>query len=571
MAEKDKNANISKTGQQQSDEPEGELAPTVSSKEPGGGPSAYWPSTPVNIVESVPLAVDISNPTAPVPVTIQAPVPVNVTMRRPEPPNVDDDPSLILNVVIRNRADAISFNRYQEFINRVLCNNSSTDDEISNFRQSMQAAPPIGMLSNVYAYELLKSATDAFLIMECGIVPRTVTNPPSTSIVIEGRRDPVTGAPRGEGRVDAAGLPLPADIPGVTGVSLGRSLTTAEIKGILSGYLGSRGLPYLDLIANTLFQQSQEVSSPYCYGILPGNLEPNFLELIWSYWHEEGMLVQSMNAIALRFQNKRVGSGRDPLAHLELDPLRPLNNILWGYIQDEINRLTIARRAYEYEHEYGLSLYGRAVPRMRPADRRSMFIEAFHNLLHLASGFFKEQSDTQVIPDGFPLLNAIKEVHLILAEGAHNQFGDLPWTARVEMLIQKWLLSRQEIREFLGGRIMVPYSEPWMGIVDSMKTLQGWTDVSVRYFRDLGVFGEQLLLAIRYGNWSDINDELSAKNWANYWRFAIQGYIHAYRAVTSVDLAAFTNSVRLPADSYVQPSLLLRNRLSAQQRPQLTE
>lgn len=570
MAEKDKNANTSKTGQQPSEAPKGELAPAVnaSSHDEWEGPD----STAVNIVDSVPLPVDISNPTAPVPVIIQTPVPVNVTMRRPEPPNVDDDPSLILNVVIRNRSDAISFNRYQEFINRVLCNNTSTDDEISNFRQSMQAAPPIGMLSNVYAYELLKSATDAFLIMECGIVPRTVTSPPSTSIIIEGRRDPLTGAPLGEGRVDATtGASLPADIPGVTGALLGRTLTTTEIKAILSGYLGSRGLPYLDLIANTLFQQSQEVASAYCYGILPGNLEPNFLELIWSYWHEEGMLVQSMNAIALRFQNKRVGTGRDPLAHLELDPLRPLNNILWGYIQDEINRLTIARRAYEYEHEYGLSLYGRAVPRMRPADRRSMFIEAFHNLLHLASGFFKEQSDTQVIPDGFPLLNAIKEVHLILAEGAHNQFGDLPWTARVEMLIQKWLLSRQEIREFLGGRIMVPYSEPWMGIVDGMKTLQGWTDVSVRYFRDLGVFGEQLLLAIRYGNWSDINDELSAKNWANYWRFAIQGYIHAYRAVTGVDLAAFTNSVRLPADSYVQPSLLLRNRLSAQQRPQLSE
>jgi hypothetical protein len=281
--------------------------------------------------------------------------------------------------------------------------------------------------------------------------------------------------------------------------------------------------------------------------------------------------VQTINAIALRFQNKRTGNGRDPLARLELDPLRPLNNLMWGYIQDEINRLTIARRSDEYKHEYGLSLYGRAAPPTRPADNRSMFIEAFHNLLHLASIFFKEQSDTQVIPDGFPLLNAIKEVHLILAEGAHNQFGDLPWTARVEMLIQKWLLSRPEMREFLGGRIMVPYTEPWMGIVDSMKSLQGWTETSVRYFRDLGVFGEQLLLSIRYGNWSIINNDVSAKNWANTWRPEIQGYIHAYRAVTGVDLAAFTNSVRLSADSYQQPSLHLRQRLSAQRRLQLNE
>jgi hypothetical protein len=312
--------------------------------------------------------------------------------------------------------------------------------------------------------------------------------------------------------------------------------------------------------------------SPYCLGVLPSRLEPTFIELIWSYWHEEGMLVQTLNAISLRFQNKRLGPGRDPLAHLELDPLRPLNNLLWGYIQDEHNRLTIARRAYEYQHEYGLTIYGRAVPKMLPADRRSMFIEAFHNLLHLASIFYKEQSDTMVIADVFPLLNSLKEVHLVLAEGAHNQFGDLPWTSRVEMLLQKWLLSRPEIREFLGGRIMVPYQEAWMGIVDSMKALQGWGDVSVRYFHDLAIFGEQLLLSIRYGNWSQINDDQSARNWANYWRFAVQGYIHAYRAVTGVDLASARESQRLTPESYVQPSVHLRKRLAAsQRRPQLTE
>ena len=54
------------------------------------------------------------------------------------------------------------------------------------------------------------------------------------------------------------------------------------------------------------------------------------------------------------------------------------------------------------------------------------------------------------------MLNALKDLHLILAEGAHNQYGDLPWTARVEMLIEQWLLARPEMREFLGGRAMVP-------------------------------------------------------------------------------------------------------------------
>ena len=112
------------------------------------------------------------------------------------------------------------------------------------------------------------------------------------------------------------------------------------------------------------------------------------------------------------------------------------------------------------------------------ADSRSKFLEAFHNLLHRCSVFYKEDDDTTVIADGFPLLNALKEVHLLLAEGAHNQFGDLPWTARAEMLMQQWLLSRPEMRDFLQGRRMVPYKEPWMAQVDTMKTLQGWTDIT---------------------------------------------------------------------------------------------
>ena len=158
------------------------------------------------------------------------------------------------------------------------------------------------------------------------------------------------------------------------------------------------------------------------------------------------------------------------------------------------------------------------MPPLRPADSRSKFLEAFHHLLHRCSAFYKEDNDTTVIADGFALLNALKEVHLLLAEGASNQFGDLPWTARAEMLIQQWLLSRPEMRDFLQGRRMVPYKEPWMAQVDTMKSLQGWTDIPVTHFRDLGVYGEQILLTIRYGDWIDINNEDAAKNWARSWR-----------------------------------------------------
>ena len=56
------------------------------------------------------------------------------------------------------------------------------------------------------------------------------------------------------------------------------------------------------------------------------------------------------------------------------------------------------------------------------------------------------------------MLNALKETHLLLTEGAHNQYGDLPWTARHEMLMYQWILSRREVREFLPTRTMVAYT-----------------------------------------------------------------------------------------------------------------
>jgi hypothetical protein len=271
------------------------------------------------------------------------------------------------------------------------------------------------------------------------------------------------------------------------------------------------------------------------------------------------MQVQTINAIALRFQNQRGPLDPDPLAALEIDPLRPLNNLFWGYVQDEEHRLTLLRRAYEYDHHYGLTILGKAVPQLRPADSRSKFLEAFHNLLNLTQLFYRDDDDTTVKADAFPLLNGLKEVHLLLTEGQHNQYGDLPWTARQEMLMQQWLLARPEMREFLPGRVMVAYPEPWMDRVDAMKRLQGWTDTSVVHFRDLGVFGERILLSIRFGDWNDVINSNQAANWARYWRPEIQGYIHAYRAATGVDLTLE------PVDA-TMPAVLLRRRMADQLR-----
>ena len=267
--------------------------------------------------------------------------------------------------------------------------------------------------------------------------------------------------------------------------------------------------------------------------------------------------------MCIRDRNVRA-SARDPLANLEMDPLRPLNNVLWGYIQDEQHRLTVNRRNYEYDHHYGLHLEGKAVQNFRPADTRSKFLEAFHHLLRLCTVFYKQDDDTTVKADAFPVLNALKEIHLILSQGAHNQFGDLPSTARIEMLMQQWLLARPEFRELLPTRIMVAYPEPWMDRVDAMKKLQGWTDTSVLHFRNLGMFGEQLLLSIRWGHWSDEFEPVKALNWARFFRPQAQGYIHAYRAATGVDLSA-DPTVNAPVNSTL-PSVLLQKRLASQQR-----
>jgi len=434
---------------------------------------------------------------------------------------------------IRNRTKAISFSGsgYKTFIDRVLCLRSRPPAETAVLERQLSE-----LGDHVYgtaAYDLLKTATEVFLLLECGVQIREQGAPPNDTRILD--------------------LEYESKV-------WDRVVDLEFLKQQLGGYLGGKALPYIERVIAAAFP-GQQKGGQFCDFVLTSRAtDPCFLELIWNYWHEEGMLVQSINAISRRFQNVRAPGERDPLAHLEIDPLRPLNNILWGYVEDERSRLSVKRRVYEYHHHYGLNLYGKAVPDLRPADNRSKFLEAFHNLLHTASEYFKAVQDTTVVPDGYPLLHALREVHLILAQGAHNQFGDLPWTARVEMLMQQWILARPEIRDFLQSRAMVPYREGWMPQVDTMKTLQGWSDVTITHFRDLGVYGEQILLSIRYHNWNDINDEEEAKGWADSWRPELQGYLHAYRAVTGVDL---TNPDTV---DYTLPSVHLRKRLSMQQR-----
>ena len=460
---------------------------------------------------------------------------VPVTLHRAQSLATNDE---FLWDIIRDRTEAISFPRYKAFIDAVMCSGNLPAEGVTDIRplyaQTLESRLPF---PGVAAYNLLKVATEYFLMQECGV-----------AAIDPGRASPTP--------------------------PLDNFATVEELIAYRERYLlelaDERVLPYFAIIRAKLSDIAlKPVGSlgPDCYGILRSRLSgPCLIELIWSYWHEEAMQVQAMNAINFRFQNRRIApDGRDPLAHIDIDPLRGLSNLLWGYVQDEQHRLSVKRRVYEYEEEYGLRLYGKAVQNIEPVDSRSKFLEAFHNLLYRTALFFKEDDDTTIIADGFDVLNALKEVHLLLAYGAHNQFGDLPSNARQEMLIEQWILARPEMREFLGSKIMVPYAEPWMDRVDTIKLLFNWTDTSVTYFHDLAVHGEQLLLSIRYGNWSQVNNGTSATNWARYWRPEIQRYIHAYRAVTGVDLTLEMVDSGRADERYIQPSIHLRNRL-AQQR-----
>jgi hypothetical protein len=330
-------------------------------------------------------------------------------------------------------------------------------------------------------------------------------------------------------------------------------------------------IPYFDLIRRQLERDSETslpaaITQPVRKYFDYRRNQPFLIELLWSYWHEEGMLVQSLGVISQRFQNIRTAD-RDPLGNLEINPLRPLNNLIWGYIQDEQHRLTVRRRAYEYDHLYGISLQGKAVGELNSADSRSKFLTAFHNLLHLATVFFKQDDDTTVVADAFPLVNSLRDLHMVLSQGASNQFGDLPTTARQEMMIQQWLLARPEFRDFLPTKANVAYPEPWMDRVDAMKGLMGWSDTSVMHFSNLAQFGEQLLLSVRYGGWSVSGiGAVHAANWARFWRQEIQGYIYAYLTVTRVDLSASQVDTTASNDRNLPPSVHLIRQLEQQKR-----
>ena len=468
----------------------------------------------------------------------------------------------ILFKIIDDGAKRLSFEKYKEYVDKIFCLGPG-DDKAFDSLNNRKSLP----FNDTDSYRVLKIATEAFVMVNAGIC--------SDLKNIDSEEELINHFAKLDIRF-AAG-------------------DDEQFETVWENYLkeedGISILPYLYLIRQKFsdvnittnwvdelietevnnFSGDERVIKDKCLGIVQQRLQcPLFIELIWSYWQEEGMLVQGMKAITRRFQNMRGPGKIDPLAEMEISHLRPLNNLLWGYIQDEQHRLNVVRRAYEYDHHYGIVLKGKAVPVLNSADSRSRFIEGFHGLLNLTSKYYSDSANTLVQPDTFPLLNALREIHFTIAEGMHNQYGDLRTTARIEMLMEQWILARPEFRQFLPGRAAIPFTEPWMDKVASMNKLQNWTDVSPIHFDYLAKYGEQILLSIRFGDWSDQErTSEDAALWANYFRNQIQGYIHSYKTVTGVDLAV-TLVGQNKIDSR-QPSFHLAKRLKVRQNGKMVK
>ncbi|MGH8550482.1 MAG: hypothetical protein ACRERU_18145, partial [Methylococcales bacterium] len=228
----------------------------------------------------------------------------NTRLRREASPPTDDQAFW---VAIRNRTQAIGFNKYCDFIDNVLCPPGSPNDygspSVESRRNELAGRKTI---HGTDAYNLLKLATEAFLISQCGVVP------------FEGgvfsTFDEVTGmeketAPGFDPVLEGKRSDLPVD------TQADRDNVVETIRQQLMSYLGtaagSTTIPYLDRIVNQITGRSltegffvQDVERqfagspigeglPYCKQevILQHRATcPSMIELIWSYWHEEGLL-----------------------------------------------------------------------------------------------------------------------------------------------------------------------------------------------------------------------------------------------------------------------------------------
>ena len=202
---------------------------------------------------------------------------------------------------IRKGTDALGFDRYFDFMNWIFCNDGDREmpEAISRKPNLLgdNARRRFLPFTDTDAYRNIKVATESFVMANCGVF----------SHFREGDADYVQ---------NQVGIPDRVT-PGSLTHGLHEYMHSVSAPGV------KELLPYLAIVRRKLIDQNVKVkdigdivlgaderNTGQCYGLLRHRLTcPCLLELIWCYWQEEGMLVQTMNALTRRFQNMRSPMG----------------------------------------------------------------------------------------------------------------------------------------------------------------------------------------------------------------------------------------------------------------------
>ena len=209
-----------------------------------------------------------------------------VTMRRTA---AQDTPDQALWVAIRNRMEAINFKRYAAFINRVFClkaEGSQAETEVKRLQENItnefggKGKKTDNLLDSrlsihaVDSYNVLKLATEIFLLLESGVVKFDEKKGVSIIELDVLKDSEIIRAEKVNEEEESFGLRKP--------------VTISDIESSLTRYFGDKvTLPYLTRILDALVSKEgkkKEIILPYCEGILKHRANcPSLIELIWNY------------------------------------------------------------------------------------------------------------------------------------------------------------------------------------------------------------------------------------------------------------------------------------------------
>ena len=352
------------------------------------------------------------------------------------------------------------------------------------------------IVDRVSAYDVLKTATELYMMAECGLLPDETLMTQIEKLGTDAGAAPAR-------RASAADREL-KKLRAMEGNVQGRNKN--DVGKLKSSYLSKLSrtievVPYYQLIIERLEDRPLKpdfvTDGAWDYGILrDAATRPPMIELIWSYWHEEGMLRADDGRDARAVPEHEDPGGHDPLAEVRHRSAASAEQPLWGWIQDESDRLTVPRRAYEYDHEYGCRCWAARCRPMRPRRRRSQVpARRSTTCSSVREVFYKQDDDTTVIADGFPVLNALQG-------GAHAARRGSAQPVRRPAMGRARRDADRAVDAGAPGDARVPRRADHgrlRGAVDGPgrpdEADAAVDDITITHFRDLGVFGEQILLS----------------------------------------------------------------------------